>query len=238
VFDHVTIRVSDREASDRFYDTVLPVLGKRRYDDGSYSEWGDLSIVPDDAPVAERLHMAFFAETHDLVDAFHTAGVDAGFRSDGPPGPRDYIPGYYGAFLLDPDGNSVEAVSLDKKRTPGQLDHLWLRTTNLDAVSAFYETIAPTVGIEVERRGPERTYIYNATGSFSFVTGEPPTRHIHLAFPAATNDAVDVFHATAIAAGYQDNGAPGPRAIYHPGYYGAFVLDPDGHNIEAVNHNR
>ncbi|MDA0164506.1 VOC family protein [Solirubrobacter ginsenosidimutans] len=238
MFDHVTIRVSDREASDRFYDTVLPVLGKRRYDDGSYSEWGDLSIVPDDAPVAERLHMAFYAETHDLVDAFHKAGVDAGFRSDGAPGPRDYIPSYYGAFLLDPDGNSVEAVSLDKKRTPGQLDHLWLRTTNLDAVSAFYETIAPTVGIEVERRGPERTYIHNATGSFSFVVGEPPTRHVHLAFPVDTNEGVDAFHATATAAGYEDNGAPGERPIYHPGYYGAFVLDPDGHNIEAVNHNR
>ena len=42
----------------------------------------------------------------------------------------------------------------------------------------------------------------------------------------------------AIAAGYRDNGAPGERAVYHPGYYGAFVLDPDGHNIEAVNHNR
>ena len=45
------------------------------------------------------------------------------------------------------------------------------------------------------------------------------------------------FHAAALAAGYEDNGAPGERAVYHPGYYGAFVLDPDGHNVEVVNHN-
>ena len=46
------------------------------------------------------------------------------------------------------------------------------------------------------------------------------------------------FHAAALAAGYEDHGRPGERAVYHPGYYGAFVLDPDGHNVEIVNHNR
>ena len=49
---------------------------------------------------------------------------------------------------------------------------------------------------------------------------------------------VQAFHAAATAAGYADNGPPGERAVYHPGYYGAFVLDPDGHNIEVVNHHR
>ena len=72
----------------------------------------------------------------------------------------------------------------------------------------------------------------------SYVAGEPPTEHVHIAFGADTNEAVDAFHRAAIDAGYTDNGAPGERAAYHPGYYGAFVLDPDGHNIEAVNHNR
>jgi catechol 2,3-dioxygenase-like lactoylglutathione lyase family enzyme len=61
---------------------------------------------------------------------------------------------------------------------------------------------------------------------------------VHVAFPAATNEAVDAFHAAALAAGYGDNGAPGERPVYHAGYYGAFVLDPDGNNIEVVNHNR
>jgi catechol 2,3-dioxygenase-like lactoylglutathione lyase family enzyme len=49
---------------------------------------------------------------------------------------------------------------------------------------------------------------------------------------------VRAFHAAALAAGYEDHGEPGERAVYHPGYYGAFVLDPDGHNVEVVNHNR
>ena len=64
------------------------------------------------------------------------------------------------------------------------------------------------------------------------------TEHVHLAFPADADDTVRAFHAAALAAGYEDHGAPGERAVYHPGYYGAFVLDPDGHNVEVVNHNR
>jgi catechol 2,3-dioxygenase-like lactoylglutathione lyase family enzyme len=238
VFDHVTIRVSDRAASIRFYDTVLPVLGMSRSGGDDLPEWEDFSIATDGQPPAERLHIGFYASSRALVDAFHQAGVDAGYTSDGAPGPRDYTPEYYGAFLLDPDGHSVEAVSLEDDRRPGQIDHLWLRTTNMDAVSAFYETIAPAAGFEVERRGPEHTHIHSATGSFSFIAGDPPTRHVHIAFEAPTNAAVDAFHRTATDAGYTDNGAPGERLIYHPGYYGAFVLDPDGHNVEAVNHNR
>jgi catechol 2,3-dioxygenase-like lactoylglutathione lyase family enzyme len=58
------------------------------------------------------------------------------------------------------------------------------------------------------------------------------------AFPAQDDATVRAFHAAALAAGYEDHGGPGERAVYHPGYYGAFVLDPDGHNIEVVNHNR
>ena len=188
--------------------------------------------------MTERLHIAFAAPTRELVDAFHQAGVDAGFRSDGAPGPRDYTPEYYGAFLLDPDGNSVEAVSLEDDRELGQIDHLWLRTPDPAAIAAFYETLAPALGFEVVRESPEHTYVHAATGSFSFIGGEPPSRHVHIAFSAPTNAVVDAFHAAATSAGYADNGAPGERTVYHPGYYGAFVLDPDGHNVEAVNHNR
>jgi catechol 2,3-dioxygenase-like lactoylglutathione lyase family enzyme len=61
---------------------------------------------------------------------------------------------------------------------------------------------------------------------------------VHIAFAATENEVVDRFHRDATAAGYRDNGPPGERTIYHPGYYGAFVLDPDGNNIEVVNHNR
>jgi catechol 2,3-dioxygenase-like lactoylglutathione lyase family enzyme len=239
VFDHVTIRVSDRGASERFYDTVLAVLDKTRRSGESFTEWGeDFSIIADSEPLTERLHIAFYAPTRELVDAFHQAGVDAGFSSDGAPGARDYTPEYYGAFLLDPDGNSVEAVSLEDEREPGRVDHMWLRTTDIEAVTVFYETIAPVLGFDVIRHSPTHTHIRGEAATFSFVHGEQPTRHVHIAFKAATDEVVQAFHAAATGAGYADNGTPGERAIYHPGYHGAFVLDPDGHNVEAVNHNR
>ena len=239
MFDHVQIRVSDREASERFYDTVLSVLGKPRFSGEDHTEWKDDFDIGWDGPPTRRLHVGFFAPTHELVDAFHRAGVDAGYQSDGEPGPRpEYTPDYYGAFLLDPDGNSIEAVYLDSEREPGQIDHLWLRTRDVAAATAFYATIAPVVGLEVRTHSPDHVQLTGAGLSFSFVTGESPTEHVHLAFPAPDNATVDAFHATATGAGYRDNGEPGERPVYHPGYYGAFVLDPDGHNVEAVNHNR
>jgi catechol 2,3-dioxygenase-like lactoylglutathione lyase family enzyme len=75
--------------------------------------------------------------------------------------------------------------------------------------------------------------------SFSLVRDECPlTEHVHLAFAADADATVRAFHAAALAAGYADHGVPGERTVYHSGYYGAFVLDPDGHNIEVVNRNR
>ena len=64
------------------------------------------------------------------------------------------------------------------------------------------------------------------------------TRNVHIAFPVDEDRTVETFHAAAVEAGYRDNGPPGERAAYHPGYYGAFVLDPDGNNVELVNHRR
>ena len=72
---------------------------------------------------------------------------------------------------------------------------------------------------------------------FWIVGGRPNTPPVHVAFRASSRALVDAFHKTAIAAGGRDNGAPGVRAHYHPNYYAAFVLDPDGHNIEAVCHD-
>ncbi len=66
--------------------------------------------------------------------------------------------------------------------------------------------------------------------------GRPAVNGAHIAFGVRTTDQVDAFHAAALAAGGTDNGVPGPRPQYHPGYYGAFVLDPDGNNVEAVCH--
>ena len=245
MFDHVGIAVSDLAASERFYRTVLAALGAEpSHADAEIVEWEDWDIMPTDAehPVARGLHIGFWAPSQEAVHAFWQAGVDAGFRSDGEPGPRpQYGPDYYGGFLLDPDGNSAEAIHGDRPDPvpPGQIDHLWIRVRDLQATKRFYETIAPHAGVVLGDDEPGRVQFVGDNYSFSFIDDDRPlTEHVHIAFPATDNATVDAFHAAAIEAGYEDNGAPGERAVYHPGYYGAFVLDLDGLNIEVVNHNR
>ena len=235
MFDHVELHVSDLAASRTFYGEAL---GLPTFD-GELVEWGDFGIVAVDEehPLTRNLHIAFGVEDRDAVDAWWNRLTEAGYESDGEPGPRpQYSESYYGAFVLDPDGNSVEAVHHDTSR-PGEIDHLWLRTRDVAAAKRFYETVAPAVGIRARARLAGSRPVHGRRGSFSFVEGEP-TEHVHLAFGVPDFDAVVRFHELALAAGYRDNGAPGERPQYHPGYYGAFVLDADGHNVEAVFHDR
>jgi catechol 2,3-dioxygenase-like lactoylglutathione lyase family enzyme len=241
VFDHVGIRVSDRAASRRFYEQVLEPLGHRVAASEHYDEWDDFATAQAsaDRPVTRRLHVAFVASSTDAVDAFWRAGVDAGYPSDGEPGARPvYHERYYGAFLLDPDGNSVEAVHHGRtRRGPNVVDHLWLRVADVAASRAFYETVAPAVGLRMRTGREGRVHVEGEDRSFTLLEG-PPTENLHLAFSAPDNATVEAFHGAAVSAGYRDNGGPGERLEYHPGYYGAFVLDPDGTNVEAVCHNR
>jgi catechol 2,3-dioxygenase-like lactoylglutathione lyase family enzyme len=249
MFDHVTIRVTDPTESERFYDTVLAALGAAKsgsageFGEGcaEFAEWDDFSLAAADADhsATTGLHVGFSAPSREVVDAFWRAGVDAGFRSDGEPGPRpQYTAGYYGGFLLDPDGNSIEAVHHAGVSDRGNIDHLWIRVADLDACVAFYELIAPYSGFAKGTVRPERVHFGGAGSSFALV-GEPPvTSGLHIAFGASSDATVDAFHAAAVGARYVDNGAPGERPAYHPGYYAAFVLDPAGANVEVVNHNR
>lgn len=110
------------------------------------------------------------------------------------------------------------------------LDHVHLRVRHLEQSRRFYEAALAALGKELR----------TGEGFFScdelWVSADgPPTEGLHVAFQAAEEDAVRRFHAAAIGAGGRDNGAPGERA-YHPGYYAAYVLDPDGTNVEAVFH--
>jgi catechol 2,3-dioxygenase-like lactoylglutathione lyase family enzyme len=245
VFDHVEIAVSDLGASARFYRTVLSALGAEPVRaDEVLVEWEDWDLFATDRehPVSGGLHVGFRAPDRAAVDAFWQAGVDAGYRSDGAPGRRSaYGPDYYGGFLLDPDGNSVEALVGDPELSlpDGCIDHLWLRVRDLEASRRFYATIAPHAGLRLGDDEPGRLQFRGDDFSFSLIDDERPrTEHVHIAFAADRDDAVREFHAAALAAGYEDNGGPGERPAYHPGYYGAFVLDPDGNNVEVVNHNR
>jgi len=245
MFDHVAIAVADLAASERFYRTVLSVLGAEPvHADAELVEWEDwdIGVTDREHPVSRGLHVGFRAPSRAAVDAFWQAGIDAGYRDDGAPGPRTiYGPDYYGGFLLDPDGNSAEAVHTEREDpvADGRVDHLWIRVRDPAASKRFYMTIAPHAGLRLGVDKPDRVQMLGGNFGFSLIADERPlTEHVHLAFPAQDDATVRAFHAAALAAGYEDNGGPGERAVYHPGYYGAFVLDPDGHNVEVVNHHR
>jgi catechol 2,3-dioxygenase-like lactoylglutathione lyase family enzyme len=241
VFDHVTIRVADREVSERFYATVLRTLGiGQTHSDEQLAEWDEFSLAQadDGKPVTRRLHIGFVAPSRAHVDEFWRVGTASGYRDDGAPGPRpQYSEDYYGGFLLDPDGNSAEAVHDPPPRGRGNIDHLWIRVADVAAAKRFYEAVAPHAGLLLRTDTPDRAQFVGESASFSLVSGRP-TEHVHLAFGAGDNATVDAFHRALVEAGYRDDGAPGERAVYHPGYYGAYVLDPDGNTVEVVNHNR
>ena len=110
------------------------------------------------------------------------------------------------------------------------IDHVHLRAKDLAATKRFYEAVLKVLGIPFVS---DDTH-FQADELWIDVGG--PATHVHLAFQAKDKAMVERFHAAALAAGGKDNGAPGERKKYHPGYYAAFVFDPDGNNIEAVYH--
>ena len=119
------------------------------------------------------------------------------------------------------------------------IDHVSIKTADQTASRRFYERALAPLGYEVMMEFQDGDVVGMGRGKpdFWFSVGES-SGPIHLAFSADDRRTVDAFHAAALAAGGRDHGAPGIREHYHPSYYGAFVLDPDGNNVELVNHNR
>jgi catechol 2,3-dioxygenase-like lactoylglutathione lyase family enzyme len=123
------------------------------------------------------------------------------------------------------------------------IDHIGLPVSDYARLKAFYERALAPLGYVLIREVQQNEEDAKAAG---FGIGGKPdfwiggegglNRAVHIAITAKDRATVDAFYRAAIAAGGKDNGAPGIRAHYHPNYYGAFVLDPDGHNIEAVCH--
>jgi catechol 2,3-dioxygenase-like lactoylglutathione lyase family enzyme len=117
------------------------------------------------------------------------------------------------------------------------LDHLALGVSDLTASRAFYAAALAPLGYGVVMESEHRVAFGPTARPIFFLNRrEPVVSGAHIAFQAADRAAVDAFHAAALAAGASDNGHPGLRPEYHPHYYGAFVLDPDGNNAEAVCH--
>jgi catechol 2,3-dioxygenase-like lactoylglutathione lyase family enzyme len=121
------------------------------------------------------------------------------------------------------------------------IDHLGVPVSDYARSRAFYAEALRPLGYEqlMEFDTPDRGTVtgFGAKGKPDFWLSEgEPAAQLHIAFASPDRATVDAFHAAALAAGGEDNGAPGPRPIYHENYYGAYVLDPDGHNVEAVCH--
>lgn len=110
LFDHVHLKVRDLEASKRFYRAIFEVLGIPFGGERPGAFWTDELYVSATAPLTTNMHLAFQAPDHETVQRFHKAAVAAGGKDNGGPGERQYHPGYYAAFVLDPDGNNIEAV--------------------------------------------------------------------------------------------------------------------------------
>jgi catechol 2,3-dioxygenase-like lactoylglutathione lyase family enzyme len=117
------------------------------------------------------------------------------------------------------------------------IDHLTLTVRDLQKSIAFYKQALAPLGYRVKMDYKEFVGFGDDRKPYFWLrTGPTPTQPMHLAFMAHERAKVDAFYAAALKAGAQDNGPPGPREQYHPSYYGAFVLDPDGHPIEACCH--
>jgi catechol 2,3-dioxygenase-like lactoylglutathione lyase family enzyme len=122
------------------------------------------------------------------------------------------------------------------------IDHIGIGVRDYARSQEFYKRALAPLGYAVVKElafGDERFTGLGVGGRPDFwIEADPEAKReaVHIAFACKDRGEVDAFHAAALAAGGRDNGKPGPRAEYHPGYYGAFVLDPDGNNIEAVCH--
>lgn len=119
------------------------------------------------------------------------------------------------------------------------LDHVGFAVRDYSRSKTFYEKVLDPLGLRLLLEPAGQAAGFGAYGKPSFwieAQGRPVTGRLHIAIAVERRDQVDEFHAVALRAGGTDNGPPGVRPIYHPDYYGAYVLDPDGNNIEAVCH--
>ena len=117
------------------------------------------------------------------------------------------------------------------------IDHTGLGVSDFAKSKAFYSRALAPIGYTVLAEFPGVAGLGVAPKPDFWIVEGKPGMPIHIAFRADNRKLVDEFYKAAIAAGGKDNGKPGIRAQYHPNYYGAFVLDPDGHNVEAVCHD-
>ncbi|MEL6767966.1 MAG: VOC family protein [Pseudomonadota bacterium] len=275
---HMTLGSNDLEKASVFYDAVMPILHHARVpisldsflayapttgpgSGDSMGQWGATErITPflcvclpyDGQPASpgNGFHIAWVAADKAKVEAFHAAALAHGGQDEGAPGYRaHYGPGYFAAYVRDPDGNKLQAVCYERDLNAGQggtiLSHVTLPIDDLTAGLAFYEPVFETLGISRLQSGetPGEDYAFSRGGvdlPVAFVQrpfdGKPAAHGNgqHVSFFAETSAQVDQFYETALALGARDDGSPGNRPAYNQPYYAAYIRDPAGTKIQAV----
>lgn len=262
MFSHITLGSDDLERSEKFYRVLGPTLGLAlsQFDDEGYLRIGrEDSDAPsvnvcrplDDRPATSGngFHIAFMADGKEAVDRFHAAALAHGGRDDGAPGLRPiYAPDYYAAYVRDPDGNKLQAVWYQDGRKTGVagdvISHITIGLGDVGRERAFYSEVLATLGIvELPEEALEQLAGFGFPGCSTPIVyvqqpfdGGPASfgNGTHVAFTADSREAVDRFHAAALAMGGRSEGAPGLRPHYSPHYYGAYVRDAVGNKLQAV----
>jgi len=116
------------------------------------------------------------------------------------------------------------------------IDHISIPVSDYERSKRFYELALAPIGYKLMMEGVSGAGFHSGPIPDFWISRGTPSPSVHVAFACRDRATVDAFHRAAVAAGGVDNGAPGLRPIYHPSYYGGFILDPDGYNIEAVCH--
>lgn len=263
MFSHFALGTNDLERAQAFYTAVMEVLGQSLVHTDSDSAYL-MFAPPDrrhphlfvcrpfdglPATWSNGFHIAYRAPDTVSVERFFEAALSRGGYDEGAPGLRpQYENDYYGAYVRDPDGNKLQAVCYTGGRRTGAtgdiISHITIGLADLARERAFYTAVFAELGIlELPAEGDDESSGYGLAGFQLPVVyvqptfdGRPATwgNGTHAAFAAASRDAVDQFHAAAVANGGFSDGPPGLRPGYSPNYYAAYVRDPVGNKLQAV----
>lgn len=263
MFSHITLGTNDLARAEVFYGAVGSTLGMPLqsvdHDEGDLriarSDQRSTPLIVcrpfDDQPASSGngFHIAFMAESQEMVDKFYATALAYGGSDEGQPGLRSiYAPDYYAAYVRDPDGNKLQAVHyIDGRKTGATGDvisHITLGHAGFEQAYCFYENLLAQLGIvDIPEEAYPSLAGFGIPGYRTpIIYLQPPyDRHppsfgngTHVAFTAADRDAVDRFHEVALAHGGRSDGEPGLRPHYAASYYAAYVRDQVGTKLQAV----
>ena len=260
MFTHFVFGSAEPAAAEEFYDAVLPVLGFRRLGGGrgavAYGHERGLPRIVVCRPAGGRpfqrgngYHVAFHAADEETVRRFHAAALAAGGSDEGGPGLRPhYAPDYYGAYLRDPDGNKLQAVTYLAGRKAGAggdvVSHITLGSENLARAGAFYQGLLAPLGLArlpaEETDGEDRAFGHAGCALpvvFPQRTfdGRPaaPSHGSYAVLRAPSREAVVAFHRAGLSLGGCELAPPADCADAGPAGFGAGIADPEGNAVYA-----